>query len=53
MTCINSTQCYYNCQLEVFRTEEGTVSTQCGCSPGNNIKRPNIDDKCYSPDITG
>jgi len=45
-----ATQCYYQCMLEIYGAEGGSVYGDCTCSPGEELPTPIIlQPECYSP----
>ena len=44
-------QCWYQCMIEIYGVAEGSVNSDCGCSPGemlpNDLSR--LEAECYSP----
>ena len=44
----SATQCWYQCMLEIYDRDRGTVNEGCRCSPGTAMTL-NLPPRCYSP----
>ena len=45
------TQCWYQCMLEIYDSEGGSVNSDCSCTPGEMLpnNRSRLEAECYSP----
>ena len=45
------TQCWYQCMLEIYNSEGGSVNSDCSCMPGEMLpnNRSRLEAECYNP----
>ena len=46
-----ATQCWYQCMIEIYGAEDGSVNSDCSCTPGEMLPndRSRLEAECYSP----